>query len=494
MSASDPQEKVVSLYETSKTIYTRTIKGWFYHWRLAFVVFTQAIFYGLAWVSWDDRQAVLFDIVERKFYLFGLTLFPQDVIYLSVILIISAYALFLFTAVAGRLFCGYACPQSVYTEIFMLIERWVEGDRNARIALDKAPLSAKKIRLKTLKHSLWLIVALWTGFTFIGYFAPIRELANGLLTWSLGPWQLFWLFFYSFATYGNAGWMREQVCKYMCPYARFQSVMFDKDTLIVSYDVERGEPRGARKKGEESKLTSRGDCVDCGFCVQVCPTGIDIRNGLQYECIGCGLCIDACNSVMDKLHLKRGLVRYTSESGLKNHWDFKEMIRHLFRPRILFYSSILGAIVIFFFGSLATRDPLKANIIRDRSAISRILPDGVVEGVFQVRLLNTDRHAHRVHLSVEGIEGINIVNPMPFEVPAESTRTFVFNVHVPQKSVGLESESEDFSAIPKDKDKREKTKKEKPFDDKFDIRFNIRREGDESRVIVEKSTFLVPRR
>jgi cytochrome c oxidase accessory protein FixG len=277
----------------------------FAQWRWAVVALTQLVFYGLPWLEWGQRQAVLFDLASRRFYIFGLVLYPQDFIYLTGILVISALSLFLFTAVAGRLWCGYACPQTVYTEIFLWIERHVEGDRSARMRLDKADMSLEKLVKKWTKHFLWIGVAIWTGFTFVGYFTPIKELGMEFFQARMGSWEIFWVFFYGFATYGNAGFMREQVCKYMCPYARFQSAMFDKDTMIVSYDVARGEPRGPRSKSVDYKAKGLGECVDCTLCVQVCPTGIDIRNGLQYECIGCGACADVCDTVMDKMGYPR---------------------------------------------------------------------------------------------------------------------------------------------------------------------------------------------
>lgn len=299
------QAEVVSLYEAQKKIYPRSIVGVFARWRWAMVAFTQLVFYGLPWLQWGERQMVLFDLGARRFYLFGLVLYPQDFIYLTGLLIISALSLFLFTAVAGRLWCGFSCPQTVYTEMFMWIEHKVEGDRSARLRLDNGPWTFEKLRKKGLKQFLWIAVSAWTGFTFVGYFVPIRELGTELMALQ-GSWQLFWVAFYGFATYGNAGFLREQVCKYMCPYARFQSAMFDKDTLVVTYDEARGEPRGPRNKSVDHRARGLGDCIDCTLCVQVCPVGIDIRNGLQYECIGCGLCVDACNTVMDKMKYPRG--------------------------------------------------------------------------------------------------------------------------------------------------------------------------------------------
>jgi len=239
------------LYEVRQKIYPRAVTGAFARWRLALVIGTQLVFYGTPWLEWNARQAVLFDLGARKFYVFGLVLWPQDFIYLTLLLVISALSLFLFTAVGGRLWCGYACPQTVYTEIFLWIERHIEGDRARRMKRDAAPLSLEKIGVKAAKHASWIALSLWTGFTFVAYFTPARELAPEAAGLSLGPWETFWVLFYGFATYGNAGWMREQVCKYMCPYARFQSAMFDQDTLVIGYDPARGEPRGGRSRASD---------------------------------------------------------------------------------------------------------------------------------------------------------------------------------------------------------------------------------------------------
>ncbi len=305
----EPVEQGIGLYEIRQKIYPRAVSGWFATWRWVFVWLTQLVFYVTPWINLNGRQAVLFDLEARRFYLGSLILTPQDFIYLAVLLVISAFALFLFTTVGGRLWCGYACPQTVYTEIFLWIERKVEGDRGKRLKLDRQPKTARWLRLKSTKHAIWRLVALFTGYTFVGYFTPIRELVGQVMRLDLGPWQWFWILFYAFATYGNAGFMREQVCKYMCPYARFQGAMFDRDSLIITYDANRGEPRGGRRRSVDPQEAGLGSCVDCTMCVQVCPTGIDIRQGLQYECIACALCIDACDSVMDKFEYPRGLIR-----------------------------------------------------------------------------------------------------------------------------------------------------------------------------------------
>ncbi|TLS18533.1 MAG: cytochrome c oxidase accessory protein CcoG [Betaproteobacteria bacterium] len=423
-----------SLYEKHKKIYVRAASGLFNNWRWGMVFLTQALFYGLCWVDWNGRQAVLFHLVERKFYIFGMVFWPQDVFYLALLLIISAYALFLFTAVAGRLFCGYACPQTVYTELFLWIEAKVEGDRPARMKLDKGPLDGRKLRLKTTKHALWLILSLWTGFTLVGYFTPVKELVASIPSFGFGPWEIFWILFYAGFTYMQAGFLREQVCKYMCPYARFQGVMFDPDTLIITYDPERGEPRGARKKGIDPRSEGKGDCVDCGICVQVCPTGIDIRNGLQYECIGCSACIDACDEVMDKMSYPRGLIRYSTENALAKHYTPKEMVAHVMRPRVLLYSAILGMIILATAWGLGTRIPLKVDVIRDRATLAREADDGRIENIYTLRIMNTEEAPRRYALSVSGLPGAEIVGERIVEVPAATTESVLVSVRVPPES------------------------------------------------------------
>jgi len=384
---------------------------------------------------WNGRQAVLFDLAARKFYIFGLVLWPQDIVYLTVLLIICAYSLFLFTAVAGRLWCGFACPQTVYTEIFMWIERKVEGERLARMKLDQSPLTARKFALKATKHGLWIGLALWTGFTFVGFFTPIRMLGHEVLTFATGPWETFWILFYGFATYGNAGWMREQVCKYMCPYARFQSVMFDSDTLIISYDRERGEPRGARGKSVDYKAKGLGDCVDCGICVQVCPTGIDIRNGLQYECIGCAACIDGCDQVMEKMGYPKGLIRYSTESALKGHYRTDRIVKRIFRPRILLYSGILWVIIIAALVTLYQRIPLKVDVIRDRGNVMHDADEPEVQNVYRLQVMNTQETARELRISVSGLDGIEMKSePQPIRISAASSRMVPVRIEAPRSS------------------------------------------------------------
>ena len=420
----------VDLYEAKKKIYPRAIGGVFTRWRWALVLLTQGVFYGLPWWQWGERQMVLFDLGARRFYLFGLVLYPQDFIYLTGLLIMSALSLFLFTAVAGRLWCGFACPQTVYTELFLWLERLTEGDRSARMRLDKGPWTFEKLWRKTLKQLAWVSVALWTGFTFVGYFVPIRQLGGELLALH-GTWQIFWVGFYSFATYGFAGYMREQVCKYMCPYARFQSAMFDKDTLIVTYDTQRGEPRAARSKKVDAKAAGLGDCIDCSLCVQVCPTGIDIRKGLQYECIGCGLCVDACNTVMDKVQYPRGLIRYATQNGMQNRWSSAQMLRRVLRPRVLFYSAVLLALCTAMLASLVTRTPLKVDVVRDRAALSRVVAGGQLENIYRVQVMNATEQPQRYRITASGLQGLQVASEPEVEIGPAESRWVAVRLQVP---------------------------------------------------------------
>jgi cytochrome c oxidase accessory protein FixG len=457
-----------ALYEIRRKIYPRAVTGKFASARWTLVWLTQLVFYGLPWLMWNDRQAVLFDLAVRKFYIFGLVFWPQDIVYLTVLLILSAYSLFLFTAVAGRLWCGYACPQTVYTEIFMWIERKVEGERMARMKLDKEAAGARKIRLKATKHALWIALALWTGFTFVGYFTPIRELWSEVWSANLGGWQTFWILFYGFATYGNAGWMREQVCKYMCPYARFQGVMFDPDTLIITYDGGRGEPRGPRNKSVDYKAKGLGDCVDCGICVQVCPTGIDIRNGLQYECIGCGACVDGCNQVMAKMGYPKGLIRYSTEKAIQQNLQGAQIARRMARPRVLLYTGILAVVTIVALLSLVARVPVKVDVVRDRGLISRDASDPVVQNVYRLQIMNTQERAARFTIAASGIDGIKLLgDPQPIALGPATARWVPVRLEVPRENAEPGSNRIEFTvqAVPEG--------------------------GGEPVTIVEKTTFLV---
>lgn len=432
MSANSPSNSDAvenDLYIATKKIYPKSVKGRFNSLRVLAVWVLLGLFYVLPWVQWNGKQAILFDLPQRQFHLFGMTLWPQDFIYLTLLLILAAFSLFFFTALAGRLWCGYACPQTVWTETFLWIEKWFEGDRNQRIKLDKGPWNRNKIIRKTGKHSVWLLFSAFTGFVFVGYFTPVAELNHALWQFELGPWETFWILFYGFATYGNAGFLREQICIYMCPYARFQSAMFDRDTLIISYDEERGESRGSRKRTADPKALGLGDCIDCQQCVHVCPTGIDIRDGLQYQCIGCAACIDVCDTIMDKMGYEKGLIRYTTENSLAHKQP------HVLRPRIYVYAvlllSLFGGLVYL----LATRIPLDVDIIRDRNAMYRITDDGAVDNVYTLKIMNKSQQGRDYQISVQGLADIQLSHGEAVYVEAGQVKNLVVNVLVPMQSL-----------------------------------------------------------
>ena len=395
------QTENFDLYAKREHIYVKNYTGIFKKFRQISSFIMLLMFFGFSWLTWDGRQAVLFDLPNRQFHVFGMTFWPQDFMLLSWLLIILAFALFFFTVFAGRLWCGYACPQFVWTWIYIWIENHTEGDRNARMKLDKQKgWSSEKIRKKGLKHLLWIVFSIASAVAFVGYFTPIRELIPSFFAAELGPWELWWIGFIAVATYGNAGWLREQVCIYMCPYARFQSVMFDQDTLIISYDEQRGENRGKRKKGSDYKAQGLGDCIDCNACVHVCPVGIDIRDGLQYECVACGACVDACDDMMERVGYPKGLVLYTTEHQLDGNKT------HIMRPRLIGYFAVLCAMFIAFAYTLYSRIPLEVDILRDRGQLFSELPNGNIENVYTLKLANKEQVDHDYSISVSGIDGM----------------------------------------------------------------------------------------
>lgn len=436
---------VESLYAKHEKVYPKQAHGRFANLRIASTLFLLGIFYGLPLVRWDGQQAILFDLPERKFHLFGLTLWPQDFVYLAALLILAGLCLFFFTALAGRIWCGYACPQTVWTEAFIWMERKIEGTRAQQMKLDKSPFSLTKFRIKATKHIAWIAFSFWTGFTFVSYFTPVDILASNLINLQLGSWEAFWIFFYGFATYGNAGWMREQVCKYMCPYARFQSAMFDADTLIIDYDVERGEPRGSRKRNADTEALGIGDCVDCTLCVQVCPTGIDIRNGMQYECIACSACIDACDDVMDKVGYERGLIRYTTENSKQGK------PARILRPRIVVYAAILVFITSMLILDLSQRIALDLDVIRDRNSLYRETNEGLIENVYRLKILNMDSASHQYTLWVDGIDGLKLhQDKAEIEVASGIVSELVVRVQIDETKLSQRSSSIYFHLQAKD--------------------------------------------
>jgi len=387
-----------SLYRKEPKIYPRQVKGRFARLRVIAAWVLLGLFYLMPWIEIGGKQSVLFDLPARKFYILGMTFWPQDFVYLALLMITAGLSLFFFTALAGRLWCGFACPQTV----------WLR---------------------KSTTQALWILLSAWTGFTFVGFFSPIRELGAGIMSFSLGPWETFWTIFYGFATYGNAGFLREQVCKYMCPYARFQSAMFDKDTLIISYDTARGEPRGGRRKTDDLKEKGLGECINCTLCVQVCPTGIDIRDGLQYECIACAACIDVCDQVMDKMAYPRGLVRFTTEHALKHNEG------HVIRPRIMVYGFLLLVIISGTLWGMTHRVPLRADLIRDRNALYRELPGDLIENVYTLKITNMDDSPHQYDMTVLNNDAVEIDLSRPLVLKAEEVAGISIRLRIP-KSAG----------------------------------------------------------
>ncbi len=406
--------ETVNLYESREKIYTRAFEGFYRNLRNYGGALLFLIYFGTVWLKWGDRQAVLWDLGTRQFFIFSETFLPQDFILLSWMLIICAFGLFFITVLAGRVWCGYTCPQSVFTWVFMWVEKVTEGDRNKRMRLDKASMSGKKFARKLVKHLLWLAISLAVAVTFVGYFTPIQELIVDLINLEASGWSNFWVGFFTLATYGNAGWMREQVCIYMCPYARFQSVMYDKDTLTVHYDATRGETRGPRKRNpdlqqqEQIKQQSLGDCIDCQLCVHVCPTGIDIRDGLQYECISCGACVDACNSIMDKMGYDRGLITYTSEQVLEDKNTDKPSKPHILRPRLIGYFVALCVISGLFIFTLTQRSLLELEVLRDRQSLYSTNMTGQIENIYTLKLVNKSQKPQQLSVTVSGLADIEL--------------------------------------------------------------------------------------
>jgi len=392
-----------SLLARHHKVYPRLVTGVFANLRVAFVALTLGLYYILPWFNWGTgRQAFLIDLPGRKFEFFAWTFWPQDLIYLTAILILAALALFFFTTILGRVWCGFTCPQTVWTEVFLWIERQIDGDRMKQIKLAQGPWTATKLGKRFAKHTVWILFSLWTGFTFVGFFTPIRELAVAAVRFDFSAWEAFWVFFYGFATYGNAGWLREQVCIYMCPYARFQGVMFDRNTLIISYNDQRGEPRGSRSRKSDPRAQQLGHCIDCTLCVQVCPTGIDIRQGQQYQCIACAACVDVCDSVMEKMKYPKGLIGYTTLNTLEGRPE------KLLRPRVLLYAGLLTSITLALVVSVLLRVPLGLDIIRDRGSLYRDTADGRIENVYTLKVLNMDHVAHEYRLLARGIDDIEV--------------------------------------------------------------------------------------
>jgi cytochrome c oxidase accessory protein FixG len=390
------------------------------------------IYYFVPFLRWDrgpgiPDQAILIDLPARRAYWFWIEIWPQEVFILTGILILAAIALFFVTSMFGRVWCGYACPQTVWTDLYVWVERIVQGDRNARKKLQQGPWTFEKIRKLSLTHFIWLVIAWCTAGSFVLYFNDAPTLVKSFLEFDVSPVVLTFVGALTFSTYLMAGFAREQVCTYMCPYARFQSAMFDKDTLIIGYDRDRGEPRGKHKKGDS--WDGRGHCIDCTACVQVCPTGIDIRDGLQMECIACGLCVDACNNVMDKIDMPRGLIRYDTTNHMAAKVKGGEEKFKFLRVRTLYYSAILALVGGVMLYALLARSSLELHVLHDRNPVYVQLSDGEIRNGYTIKILNKT-HEHKLYnLSVEGLENAEIDVSAAGDIDADS-------LYVPADSVG----------------------------------------------------------
>ena len=427
-----PNEAPITLFAKQRRIYARRVWGKYRKLKWLSMVTLLTIYYATPWLRWDrgphaPDQAILIDMPGRRGYFFGIEIWPQEVYYLTGILILAAIGLFFVTSMLGRVWCGYACPQTVWTDLFIWVERIVQGDRNARMKLDQSKLSLEKIWKKGLTHAIWIVLGLCTGGAWVFYFNDAPTLFDQILHFDV-PWSVGgWIAALTFSTYLMAGYAREQVCTYMCPYARFQSAMFDKDTLIISYDKDRGEPRGHHKQGDSWE--GKGHCIDCGSCVVVCPMGIDIRNGLQMECIACGLCVDACNNVMDKIGLPQGLIRYDTENNYeaRKTSSLASKLRFL-RPRTIYYASIIAIVGGLMLYGLLTRQPLQMDVIHDRNPLYVRLSDGHVRNTYTIKILNKTHNDRIYALSVYGLPDVAIKIEAAGEVHPDHIDVFADNV------------------------------------------------------------------
>ncbi|OHU87993.1 MULTISPECIES: cytochrome c oxidase accessory protein CcoG [Pseudoalteromonas] len=406
------EDLIIKPYKHAGPIYIREQKGYFQRIRRYLSWFLMLVFIGLPWITYQGQQAILFDVAHQKFKIFGATFLPQDFMLLAGVFMAGAFALFFVTNWLGRVWCGFVCPQTVWMLMFTWVEHKVEGTRNQRIKLDQGQWNLTKIQKKLTKHSIWLFMSLFTATSFMAYFIPASTLYTEMFNLQWSGLVCFWVFLFTLCTYGNAGFLREKMCTVACPYSRFQSVMFDKDTLVVSYDFARGERRGRRKRKDNPESLGLGDCVDCNLCVEVCPAGIDIRNGLQYECINCGLCIDACDQTMDKFGYKKGLISFKSEQQMAGK-QAKPMRLKLFGYAILTVAVIASMIVW-----LLLRTPLEVSVIRDRNALYRLDYQGIVENPYTLSVINKTQQTLSYNIALDGFDGASLVAPSNIKVAA----------------------------------------------------------------------------
>ena len=446
------------LYASRVKVYPKLVHGNFRRLKWLVMAVTLAIYYITPWLRWDrgpdlPDQAVLLDFPARRFYFFFLEIWPQEFYYVTGLLVLASLGLFLVTSVAGRVWCGYACPQTVWTDLFIHVERFFEGDRAARIRLDKSPLSTAKAARKTAKHIVWLLIALATGGAWVFYFADAPALAMQLASFEAPSIAYLFIAIFTLTTYTLGAIAREQVCIYMCPWPRIQGAMFDEESLLVSYREDRGEKRGPHKKG--TSWEGRGDCIDCGQCVAACPMGIDIRDGMQLECIQCALCIDACNDIMDKVERPRGLITYDTFRNQERRKAGEATRLSIWRPRTILYSALLLLVTAVMLFGLSTRSTLDLNVIADRNPLFVVLSDGGIRNGYQVKILNKEHEAHKYRISLSGLEGAVLTRPALagddqalVQVEADSLVNVRVFVSLPADRLGiLENGEADFAFI-----------------------------------------------
>lgn len=419
------EDMIIKPYKKDEGVYVRLQKGLYANIRKYTSAILMLLFILIPWITYNGQQAILLDFSTQQFRIFSITFFPQDLTVLAALFMVGAFALFFFTTWLGRVWCGFLCPQTVWMFLYIWVEEKIEGNRNQRIKSDKQPMTGEKFRKKAFKHSAWILISFLTAVTFMSYFIPVKALYTDLFTLSWSGIVYFWVGLFTLCTYGNAGWLREKMCVYMCPYSRFQSAMFDKNTLIIAYDKLRGENRGRRKRKDDPKALGLGDCVDCNLCVDVCPAGIDIRNGLQYECISCGACIDACNQTMSQFNYPQGLISFTSENALSGKKE------PLLRPKILAYGTFTLAMFVLMGVFVAIRSPIEASVLRDRNVLYRTTYDGHIENSYQLKLTNKMQHIETFKLSIEGDEGINLSLEAPLTADSHEMLVVPFTLTAP---------------------------------------------------------------
>jgi len=421
------EDLIIKPYKNDSPVYVRKQKGKYQQLRKLTGLLFICIFLLFPWLEYQGQQAILLDLETQHFRIFSQTFFPQDLTLLALLLVVGCFLLFFITTWLGRIWCGYLCPQTVWMFTYIWVEEKIEGTRNQRIRLDQKQTSINKVFKKTAKHTIWLLMSVLTATCFVSYFTPVTQLYLDLLSFNTGSITTGWIAFFTLCTYGNAGWLREKMCIYMCPYSRFQSAMFDQDTFLVAYDKKRGETRGVRKRG--AKPSDLGDCVDCNLCVDVCPAGIDIRNGLQYECINCGACIDACDQTMKNFNYPKGLISYTSENNLAGKKT------RLFRGKILAYAALSTLFIGLMVNTIVNRVPLEVSISRDRNALYQLDFNDNVSNTYLIKITNKSQLKEHYSITINGTNKASLKVPETITVGASEAINIPVTLTLPQQEI-----------------------------------------------------------